>query len=96
MTNYITLIYDKRIIQDKYKLTKGFSKYYINIVQKSDGSKLVKLGVSRNLYGNAKSINDILWSYKGHPSILANKDMVSLVNLENFNVNTDVKKNSWY
>ena len=53
-------------------------------MEKSGGTKPVKLRVSENLNDIKQLINDISGSYKGHQSILAIKNIVSASYLESF------------
>lgn len=97
MTSDTTLTYCECTIKDEHKLGKEFNEHYINIAKKTDGTKLVKLGVSENLCDDEKVINDNLESYKWHPSILVipgifmfqETDILKVKKLLN---NTDAKK----
>ena len=97
MTSDTALTYCECTIKDKYKLANEFNEHYTNTAKKTDGTKLVKLGVSENLCDDEKIINDNLESYKGHPSILVipgifrfqENDILKVKELLN---NTDAKK----
>ena len=62
-------------------------------MEKNSGTKPVKLRVSEYLNDNEQLINDILESNKGHPNILAIKDIISALYLKSFKFQkTDVTK----
>ena len=74
--NEISLIYKNKIISHEKQLTKLFNNYYINIVEKSSGTKPKTFG--KNFENtSAQSVRDTVNSYKNHPSILKIKQVVN-------------------
>ena len=65
--NDITLIHQNKVISDEKQLTKLFNSYYINIFQKSSGTKTFEKKIENT---SAQSVRDIVNSYKNHPSII--------------------------
>ena len=72
--NDITLIHQNKIISDEKQLTKLFNSYYINIVEKSSDTKTFGTNFENT---NVQSVRDIINSYKNHPSIIKNKQVVN-------------------
>ena len=70
--NDITLIHKNKIISDEKQLTKLFNSYYINIVEKSSGTKRKTFGTNFE-NTSVQSVRDIVNSYKNHPSIIKMK-----------------------
>ena len=71
-----TLIHKNKIISDEKQWTKLFNSYYINIVEKSSGTKPKNFGTN---FENTRvhSVRDIANSYKNHPSIINIKQVVN-------------------
>ena len=63
-----------KIISDEKQLTKVFNSYYINIVEKSNGTKTFETNFENT---SAQSVRDIVNSYKNHPSIIKIKQVVN-------------------
>ena len=74
--NDITLIQKNKIISDEKQLTKLSNSYYINIVEKSSGTKPETFGTNVE-NTTIQSIRDIVNSYKNHPSIIKYKQVVN-------------------
>ena len=72
--NDVTLIHQNKIISDEKQLTKLFNSYYINIFEKSSGTKTFGTNFENN---SVWSVRDIVNSYKNHPSIIKIKQVVS-------------------
>ena len=72
--NDITLIHQNKIISDEKQLTKLFNSYYINIFEKSSGTKTFETNFENT---SVQSVRDIVNSYKNHPSIIAIKQVVN-------------------
>ena len=68
--NDITLIHENKIISDQKQLTKLFNSYYINIVEKSSGTKPKTFGTILKTPAYSLFVRDIVNSYKNHPSII--------------------------
>ena len=64
-----TLIRKNKIISDEKKLTELFNSYYINIVEKSSGTKPKTFGTNFE-NPSVQSVRDVVNSYKNHPSII--------------------------
>ena len=76
--NDITLIHQNKIISDEKQLTKLFNSYYINIVEKSSGTKTFETNFENT---SVQSIRGIANSYKNHPSIIKIKQIVNISNV---------------
>ena len=74
--NDITLIHKNKIISDEKQLTKLFNSYYINIVEKSSGTKPKTFGPHFE-NANVHFVRDIVNSYKSPPSIVKIKQVVN-------------------
>ena len=72
--NDITLIHKNKIITDEKQLTKLFNSYYINIVEKSSGTKTFGINFENT---SVQSVRDFVNSYKNHPSIIKIKQAVN-------------------
>ena len=72
--NDITLIEGKNVITDEYEISQTFSKYYINIVEKSCGNKPNKIGTTLGSLNDSDVIDRIIKSYQNHPSVLKIKN----------------------
>ena len=72
--NDITLTHQNKIISDEKQLTKLFNSYYINIVEKSSGTKTFGTNFENT---SVQSVRDIANSYKNHPSITKIKQVVN-------------------
>ena len=74
--NDITLIHKNKIIPSEKQMTKKLNSYYINIVEKSSGSKQKTFGTN---FANTsvQSVRDTANSYKNHPSIIKTKQVVN-------------------
>ena len=72
--NDITLTHQNKITSDEKQLTKLFNSYYINIVEKSSGSKTFGTNFENT---GVQSVRDIVNSYKNHPSIIKIKQVVN-------------------
>ena len=69
-SNKITLIEEKNVITDEYKISQTFNKHYINIVEKSCGKKPNKIGTTLGSLNDSDVIDRIIKSYQNHPSAL--------------------------
>ena len=74
--NDIKLIHKSKIISDEKQLTKLFNSYYINIVEKSSGTKPKTFGTNFE-NTSVRSVRNIVNSYKNHPSIIKIKQLVN-------------------
>ena len=72
--NNITLIHQNKIISGEKQLTKLFNSYYINVVEKSSGTKTFETNFENT---SVQSVRDIVNSYKNHPSITKIKQVVN-------------------
>ena len=70
-SNDISLIKDNEIITDDQKLTEIFNDFYINIVEKSSGTKPCNIADTAAIDDDRQIVGLILEKYKNHPSVLA-------------------------
>ena len=66
----IMLIQDKKVISNKNKLVKDFSKHYINIVETSGGQKPTNTAQCHTIDNNKLTVKLIYNSCRNHPNIL--------------------------
>ena len=92
--NDITLIEGKNVITDEYEISQTFSKYYINIVEKSCGNKPNKIGTTLGSLNDSDVIDRIIKSYQNHPSVLKikNKFGSDLNSFDFQQITSEVKK----
>ena len=72
--NDIALLHKNKIITDEKQLAKLFNSYYINIVEKSSGTKTFGINFENT---SVQSVRDFVNSYKNHPSIIKIKQVVN-------------------
>ena len=74
--NGVTLIRKNKIVSDEKQLIKLFNSYYINIIEKSSGTKSKTFDTNlENI--SVQSISDIVNSNKNHRSIIKTKQMLN-------------------
>ena len=67
----IALVKDNEIVTDDQKLTEIFNDHYINIVEKSSGTKPCNIADTAAVDDDRQIVRLILEKYKNHPSVLA-------------------------
>ena len=72
-------------------MAKLFNSYYINIVEKSSGTKTFGTNFENT---SVQSVRDIVNSYKNHPSIIKIKQVVNESVIKDLLKNVDIKKAS--
>ena len=70
-SNDISLIKNNEIVTDDQKLTEIFNDHYINIVEKSSGTKPCNIADTVAIDDDRQIVSLILEKYKNHPSVLA-------------------------
>ena len=70
-SNDISLIKNNGIVTDDQKLTEIFNDHYINIVEKSSGTKPCNIADTVAIDDDRQIVSLILEKYKNHPSVLA-------------------------
>ena len=73
-SNVCTLIKAKNVTTDEYEILQKFNKHYINIAEKSCGSKSNKIGNTLGCLNYSDAIDRIIKSYQNHPSVLKIKN----------------------
>ena len=76
----ITLIHKNKVITDEKQLTKLFTSHYINIVEKSIGTKPKTFGINFERT-SVHSIRDTTNCYRNHPSFIKIKQVVNVSNV---------------
>ena len=74
--NHITLIHKNKIISDEKQLTKVINNYYINIVEKSSGTKPKTFGTNFEST-SVQIVRDMVSSYKNRPHMIKIKQAVN-------------------
>ena len=70
-SNDIALVKDNEIVTDDQKLTEIFNDHYINIVEKSSGTKPCNIADTAAVNDDRQIVRLILEKYKNHPSVLS-------------------------
>ena len=70
------LIQNDEIITEEQDLVETFNKHYVNIVEKSSGTKPVNVAMRHNKCDNDTAINVIIEAYKNRPSVTKIKEII--------------------
>ena len=73
----ISIEVNNELVSDEKILTESFSEHYINIVEKSSGTKPSSLGDSINSLLDETTVRKIIDTYRDHPSVIAIKSPVT-------------------
>ena len=73
----ISIEVNDKPVSDKKILTEIFNEYFINIAEKSSGTKPSSLGESANPLPDEATVGKIIDTYRDHPSVIAVKSSVT-------------------
>ena len=78
--------FDNKTITDDNELSKIFSKYYINIVQNTTGTTLVKISLNNELNNDKLAAEEIIKTYENQYHWFINIIDLNLTNIINNNL----------